>query len=225
MVTAVAPSGTIARPTRLFKLSGLLATVVESARLYNCARCHGQVVICRSCDHGNIYCPKCAPVAWRESRCRADAAYQKTDRGKQNHAARQQRYLLGLEEKMTDHGSPGSPPASPSCASAEAAPSASAKEERDACSSPLPATPQPAGASRRSDGDGGHCCDLCGGLCSAYLRLGTLAHCALAEEGEDSVPGARPRVERPRGCRAPGSAQLRRASRAPARSPPALPRR
>jgi late competence protein required for DNA uptake (superfamily II DNA/RNA helicase) len=97
MVAATAPSGTIARPARLFKLSGLLAMVVETARLYNCGRCHCQVVICRHCDHGNVYCRSCAPVAGRESHCRADAEYQKSDRGKKNHKARQQRYL----EKMT----------------------------------------------------------------------------------------------------------------------------
>jgi hypothetical protein len=218
MVATMAPSGTIARPARLFKLSGLLATVVGTARLYNCARCHCQVVICRHCDHGNVYCRSCAPVAGRESHCRADAEYQKTDRGKQNHKARQQRYL----EKMTDKGSPGSPPASPSCANAEAASSASAKEERDACSSPSPATTQPAGAPRRSDGDSGHSCDFCDRRCSAYLRLESLAHCTVEKEGNGPVPVPGPRLEHPRHCAAPRSAPPRRAAPDRTRSPPAL---
>lgn len=221
MVAATAPSGTIARPTRLFKLSGVLATVVGTARLYNCARCHCQVVICRRCDNGNVYCPSCAPVAGLESHRRADAAYQKTDRGKKNHKARQQRYL----EKMTDKGSPGSLPASPFRANAEAAPSASAKEERDACSSPSPATstePQPAGAPRRSDGDSGHSCDFCGRLCSARLRLETLAHCTVEEEGDDPVPVPGPRLEPPGHCAAPRSAPPRRAAPDRTRSPPAF---
>ena len=221
MVAATAPSGTIAWPAGLFKLSGPLATVVETARLYNCARCHCQVVICRHCDNGNVYCLSCAPVAFRESHCRADAVYQKTDRGRKNHKARQQRYL----EKMTDKGSPGSLPASPSRANAEAAPSASAKEERDACSSPSPATstePQPAGATRRADGDSGHSCDFCGRLCSAYLRLETLAHCTVEEEGDDSVPVPGPRLERPRHRGAPRSAPPGRAAPDRTRSPPAL---
>lgn len=221
MVATMAPSGTMARPARLFKLCGLGATVVGIARLYNCARCHCQVVICRHCDHGNLYCPQCAPLAFRESHRRADAEYQKTDRGKQNHKARQQRYL----EKMTDKGSRSWLPASLSRASAEAAPSASAKEESDACSSPSPATtpqPQPAGAPRRSDGDSGHRCDFCGGLCSAYLRLETLAHCTLEEEGDNSVPVPGPGLERPRHCAAPRSAPPRRAAPDRTRSPPAL---
>ena len=222
MVATMAPSGTIACPTGLFKLSGLWATVVETARLYNCARCHCQVVICGRCDRGNIYCPNCAPVAFRESHRRADAEYQKTDRGKQNHKARQQRYL----EKMTDKGSPGSPPASPSCANAEAVSSANAKEERDACSSPSPATttqPAQAPAPRRSDGNSGHSCDFCGRLCSAYLRLESLAHCTVQEEGDDPVPVPGPRLEHLRPCAAPRSAPPRRAASDRTRSPPALP--
>lgn len=196
--------------------------MVKSARLYNCSRCHCQVVICRRCDHGNVYCPRCSPVAWRESRRRADAAYQKTERGKRNHATRQQRYLLGLEGNMTDHGSPGSPPASPSCANAEAAPSASAKEQRDACRSPSTATTQTAGAPRRSDGDSGHGCDFCGRLGSLYLRLETLARCTVEADGEDSVPGSGPRLESGRDGAAPGSAPPGRAAPGRTRSPPPL---
>lgn len=221
MVAATAPSGTIAWPARLFKLSGRLATVVWTARLYNCARCHSQVVICRHCDNGNVYCQSCAPVAELESHRRADAKYQQTERGRKNHKARQQRYL----EKMTDKGSRGSLPASPSRANAEAASSASAKEERDACSSPSSATttePQPAGAARRSDGDSGHSCDFCSRLCSAYLRLETLAHCTVEEEGDDSVPVPGPRLEHPRHCAATRSAPSRRAAPDRTRSPPAL---
>ena len=221
MVATMAPSGTIARPARLFKLSGLWAPVVDTARLYNCARCRCQVVICHHCDQGNVYCRPCAPVAGREAHRRADAKYQQTERGKQNHKVRQQRYL----EKMTDKGSPGSLPASPSRANAEAVPSASAKEDRDACSSPSPATttpPQAAGAPRRSDGQSGHSCDFCGRLCSAYLRLETLAHCTLEEQGDHSVPLPSPRLERPRHSAASWSAPPRRAGPDRTRSPPAL---
>ena len=27
-----------------------------SARLYHCARCHCQVILCRRCDRGQVYC-------------------------------------------------------------------------------------------------------------------------------------------------------------------------
>jgi hypothetical protein len=38
------------------------------ARLFNCARCHRQVVICSRCDRGNLYCgSQCAQSARGES--------------------------------------------------------------------------------------------------------------------------------------------------------------
>ena len=40
----------------------------SSARVFNCARCHGQVVICSHCDRGNLYCGKrCSQAARRQS--------------------------------------------------------------------------------------------------------------------------------------------------------------
>lgn len=218
----MSPSGTIARLAWLFKLLGPQIKVVESARLYNCARCSCQVVICRHCDHGNRYCPECAPLAFRESHRRADAEYQKTDRGKENHTARQQRYLIRLEEEMTDKGSPGSLPESPSRANAEAVSSASAKEERDACSIPSPATNQPSGTTGISAGDSGHCCAWCSRLCPPYLRLDTLAHCTLEEEGDHPVPVARPGVDHPGDREGPGPRALFRPPRTGRGSPAAL---
>jgi len=32
-----------------------------SARLFFCARCHGQVILCRACDRGRIYFAKAVP--------------------------------------------------------------------------------------------------------------------------------------------------------------------
>jgi hypothetical protein len=41
----------------------------SSARLFNCARCQRQVVICSHCDRGNIYCAKrCSQSARPQSR-------------------------------------------------------------------------------------------------------------------------------------------------------------
>ncbi|MDA9983435.1 hypothetical protein N9H39_12115 [Gammaproteobacteria bacterium] len=38
----------------------------NSARVYNCAGCRYQVVICRRCDRGNIYCgARCSRSARR----------------------------------------------------------------------------------------------------------------------------------------------------------------
>ena len=47
------------------------AQVNDSARLYSCLRCRSQVVICRHCDRGHVYCVECAPLAREEAKNRA----------------------------------------------------------------------------------------------------------------------------------------------------------
>lgn len=75
----------------------------NTARLFNCNRCHKQVTICSHCDRGNIYCSKaCSSSAKTESLRRASHRYQATLRGKHNHAERQKRYI---KKKMTHLGS------------------------------------------------------------------------------------------------------------------------
>lgn len=79
--------------------------VNNSARLYNCSRCHSLVFICQQCDRGNIYCKECSVKANREAKSRAAARYQKTFQGRLNHAARQHRYREKLKQKVTHKGS------------------------------------------------------------------------------------------------------------------------
>ena len=62
----------------------------SSARLFNCARCRCQVVICSHCDRGNIYCGK---------------RFQKSRRGRFAHAERQRRYRQRRRAKVTHQGS------------------------------------------------------------------------------------------------------------------------
>lgn len=78
-----------------------------SARLYFCARCHEQVIICSHCDRGHRYCGEhCAQSARRQSRRRAGAKYQSSRRGRVANAARQQRYRECQRQKVTHQGSP-----------------------------------------------------------------------------------------------------------------------
>jgi len=73
----------------------------SSARLFNCARCRCQVVICSYCDRGNIYCGKrCSETARRQSRREASGRYQKTRRGRLSHAERQRRYRQRRRQKV-----------------------------------------------------------------------------------------------------------------------------
>lgn len=75
------------------------------ARLFNCARCFKQVVICSGCDRGNIYCTKsCATLSRKRSLKTAGNKYQQTKAGKIKHAARQQSYRQ-KQKKVTHHSS------------------------------------------------------------------------------------------------------------------------
>ena len=77
----------------------------DTARLYNCARCHAQTVVCRCCDRGNVYCRDCALPARREAQRRASKRYQDSPQGRLNHAARQRRYREKQKQKVTHKGS------------------------------------------------------------------------------------------------------------------------
>ena len=77
-----------------------------NARLYNCAKCHSQVIICSRCDRGNIYCPTCSQSARSQSLKAAGQRYQKTTAGRHKHAERQKRYRERLRNKVTHQGSP-----------------------------------------------------------------------------------------------------------------------
>ena len=75
-------------------------------RLFNCARCVCQVVICSHCDHGQIYCAgDCAGTARTESVRQSGQRYQASHNGQLKHAARQARYRERQRQKVTHHGS------------------------------------------------------------------------------------------------------------------------
>jgi hypothetical protein len=78
-----------------------------SARLYNCVRCHIQVIICSPCDRNNIYCGSTCSRAGRQKSCSmASQRYQKTHRGRFKNAERQRRYRGRQKNKVTHHSSP-----------------------------------------------------------------------------------------------------------------------
>ena len=122
----------------------------NTARLFNCARCRCQVVICSRCDRGNIYCgPQCSQAARRGSLNAAGRRYQRTRRGRHTHAARQRRYR-SRREKVTHQGSP-----SP-------APNASlVTDPKDSVGWSKPVVREQAACFR---------CSFCGCRCSAFVR-------------------------------------------------------
>jgi hypothetical protein len=80
------------------------------ARLFHCARCRAQVLICSRCDRGNLYCgPICAQQARRESLRAAGRRYQRSRRGRLCHAERQRRYRR-RPHNVTHQGSAAASP-------------------------------------------------------------------------------------------------------------------
>jgi hypothetical protein len=77
-----------------------------SSRLYQCLRCHAQIVICAKCDRGNRYCKNgCAKKARRTSVARAGNKYQQSRAGRFNNAKRQQRFRQRQKQKVTHQSS------------------------------------------------------------------------------------------------------------------------
>lgn len=126
-----------------------------SARLFVCAGCRRQVLICSCCDRGQIYCAgNCASHARRLTLLTAGRRYQTSRRGRLAHAMRARRYRA-RDKKVTHHGSPVLPPdglltpGSPMSASDANAP-----------------TDRPSPPASR--------CHWCGRRCSALVRQGFL---------------------------------------------------
>ena len=85
--------------------------LMKSARLYQCARCTCQVIICSSCDRSNIYCNTgCAKQSRVLNHRKSNKLYQTSQKGKQKHAQRQRRYRARQANKVTEHGSIILPP-------------------------------------------------------------------------------------------------------------------
>ena len=77
-----------------------------SSRLYQCARCHAQVIVCPRCDRGQRYCAgSCARDARSDSLKRAGKKYQSSRPGRFNNAARQQRFRAQKKQIVTHQGS------------------------------------------------------------------------------------------------------------------------
>ena len=75
-----------------------------SCRLFLCGRCRRQVVICRRCDRGQVYCgPDCALEVRRRNQREARRRYQATDRGRRMHVDRSREYRA-QGRGVTDQG-------------------------------------------------------------------------------------------------------------------------
>lgn len=80
---------------------------IEGHRL-KCSICEFFFVICSSCYRDHRYCsPTCSDQARERSVQRSGSRYQKSFKGRQNHAQRQKKYRINLASKkiVTHHSS------------------------------------------------------------------------------------------------------------------------
>jgi hypothetical protein len=142
----------------------------SSARLFSCAGCRAQVVICSHCDRGNRYCgQRCSQAARRQSQREAARRYQRTRRGRLCHAERQRRYRQRRTAKVTHQGSPPVLPDETLLAESTAS-----VRDSDVSATDL--------------ADGIHC-HFCGRVCSPLLRQSFL-HRRATREAIDLPPPA-----------------------------------
>ena len=78
----------------------------RSSRLFLCARCRDQVLLCSHCDHGQRYCSRaCSSRSRRERRREAAKRYQSSGGGQLKHAARTSRWRRRRRSLRQQHGS------------------------------------------------------------------------------------------------------------------------
>lgn len=91
-------------------LDGCKSSDLTTPRFFLCARCRCQVVICRCCDRGQIYCAGvCAKEVRREAQRAASKRYRTSRRGRLKQAERGRRYRA-RQKIVTHQGSPPPPP-------------------------------------------------------------------------------------------------------------------
>jgi hypothetical protein len=126
-----------------------------TGRLFVCARCRVQVLICSPCDHGQIYCAgDCSQMSRRASVCEAGRRYQRTRKGRFAHAERSRRYRQ-RQRKVTHQGSLTRP-------ADDLLPTDSVVTIAAAQASATSPTPSPGQ------------CQFCGVRCAVFVRVGYL---------------------------------------------------
>lgn len=136
----------------------------DTGRFFLCERCRTQVLICRCCDRGQIYCAGgCARVARAARRRDVARRYQTSRNGRFAHAARSRRYRA-RHKIVTHHGSLASGADVDVMAASVTTPN-KASDTADTPSLTEPAIPEglPTGVL-------GHHCHWCGRCCSPFVR-------------------------------------------------------
>ena len=85
----------------------------QTGRLFLCARCQAQVLVCSQCDRGQRYCNSgCADITRLSRQREAGKRYQQSRAGRHKHAARMHQWRkrrAATTKIVTHHGSQGTP--------------------------------------------------------------------------------------------------------------------
>jgi hypothetical protein len=158
------------------------------ARLYLCARCRQQVILCSHCDRGNRYCGgACRHQARKQARRESAQRYQRSWRGRLCHAQRSRRWrqrraardaasAAGVDAQNVTHqgsrlGVASAPLAAWTHDSATACIAGTANDTAAPMAPPGPGIATPATACVT-----GWACRRCGARQGAAVRLGFLRH-------------------------------------------------
>jgi hypothetical protein len=159
------------------------------ARLFLCARCRVQVVLCSRCDRGNRYCSRSCGRQVREASQRAAGSrYQRSRRGRIAHAERSRRWrrkhasrgdAAGGAHNVTHQGCPPGVGAAPLVA-----------WKHDGAASNLDDTPATPATQDMTPAAPWHC-RRCAAAQPAWVRQGFLRHSTRAGVPSTSPPGRR----------------------------------
>jgi len=144
----------------------------QTGRMYQCARCREQVVVCRRCDRGQIYClAGCATLARRERQRAAARRYQSSRRGRFVHAERSRRHRhrqRASTQIVTHQGSVALDAGDLLRFEATVAVNASIDAQLDVVADEVVQLSAPVESSPS--------CKQCGALCAAGVRYGFVRH-------------------------------------------------
>jgi hypothetical protein len=105
--------GIVQHSTSQRRAAGVLGSLPEEfarladhpARLFVCARCRVQVLLCSRCDRGQRYCGRtCSRAARRDAQRGTAQRYQRSRPGRMAHAARQRRWRQRRRERERSCG-------------------------------------------------------------------------------------------------------------------------
>jgi hypothetical protein len=165
----------------------------QTGRLFLCARCQAQVLVCRQCDRGQRYCNSgCADLTRLSLQREASQRYQQSRPGRHKHAARmhQWRKRRAASAKIVTHHSSQVPPGDAVLAGNESPPAISPDSHRPAPCSPL-ALQSPA-LSATASTTATTCtsvaapvwrCHWCQSPCAALVRQGFVRHSRAVRNG------------------------------------------